>query len=1183
MESFGKISLSNRIRLLFVALVGLAFSGDALAMDIAAGACSAAAGSNWGNEIICVFGTAASQVDFTQFIQSMSAVFSLVIGFRLIQIIVKESPEKWVSGLLDLAFKIALAQGIAFADSPMKSSTWNAYLEIESAATSIAGGGRTDSISNSGFDVILKQYQLIWSNFTNWGAGKDRSADLGSGGCNVESLDKYFVRGASQPSEIPVQATGECILMALDSMSAHPNDQTKDKLQAAYNDFQTYGFGGLSRARAEELIASSSVSGGFQNKGNITATDKINLWAYIDMHDKIQSRFLIAIPTAAVNLIETHGGVSIGNAGSYLGARIKASFAELTDGIASITKVMRIFTPIGIVTDLPVYIAMFILLLSLAGSALLIGYAFFMMVFVPTIVIPLGIAVYNVAWIFAPLEGMTRKLLDTAKTVLLPFALAPAVFLLFSKMVVGVLSALSIAVGRISGNFPISIILIVVSFLVAVTSFFAYKLLIKVREFTRDFINMNFTALIDFAMDIASFGKEIISSAIKIVAMSVFGGAALGGVLGGLGGKVFGLGAAGAAGATGAGGAAGGAGMGLAGLAGPTGDGGGGAGGATIGRLASAFGGSRPGDPGYGDGAGSSGVGPAPAETPQQALPTASVGMLSGAGAHLAQQMGSLDAKVGAASAARQRYAQMGGDAGLERLREREEDLNADIDAARSNEGAATARRDRLTGEAREAAQRDIDAAKNRQLKLFDELEDPATGALPMRKQMEAARSESERAETDLASHRDFLVNVIRDGVSAATPTSSFAAPIPPASPRPTPTTGVALPAVAPEPGQRAAGEGQDAAERTSDPDSKLAAAIAAALAPTLTAISEAISRMGAPGATQVARALPAEGMLDDGPAPKKSKDAKADGVAGANDGEMSGEAESLVARKKALEARRDVLKAEAAEPGPVGKARRFMSDTFDKQPDWVQGGLKSVWSDLRDDGAKGLKMTQGGSDGSALFGAIGQLGEATSSTASAIGERFNSDKRALASVQEQIKGVDREIQTRKAVDSAAQTAAIDSRLSSEKAKEIMLSPDSLEALRSDSGDRAQRRRNSGDVSSGASEGSQSAEAADFFKKKASQLEEEAQKLKAAVKEAQDLVEKRGAQATYDTFGRQYEAQASALRTLARNEEASINLAGEQAKTSKLQAEAASVNIAERGTEADAPQKKEDIKSGTKD
>ena len=1160
-------------------------SGRAEALPIDMQSCTSGTGGSWGDGIVCAFQQALSAVDVSGIIQKLGGVFLVIIAYRLIQILMRESPEKWVSAFIDLGWKIALTYGITFAGSPMRSYTWSAYLAIERAASSFVSDSGESFTTSSGFDVILQEYKKIWDTYTSFATSPTKSNDLGNAACNPLTIDKYFSRSPSQADEIPDVAVGNCILQSLDELANSKDDNAVKKIETARELFLSQGIGGLTRERADAMLAATSAGGGFSVSAGaspLTAAQKIKLWAFLKQYEKVGSQFPISLEIAELNRIE-RGGSSLNPvvAVEKLTAWVKLTGYQMGRAFSNVSSALYVFTPIGIIDEGPLLLGMLVLVISLAGSALLIGYAFFMMVFVPTLVVPLGIAVYNMAWITSPLEGQTRKLIDVAKTVLLPFAIAPAVFVFFSKFVVAVLSALSAAVGQVSGNFPISIILIVVAFLVAVTSFWAFKLLMRVRDLTRDFISTNFTPLLDFAMDIANFGKDIIASAIKVAAVGALGGAVIA-----KGASIFG----GAFTRPGGGGGL------MASMAGRRGPGGGGGGG-----MPPADGGGDGGgdDDGGGGGWGSFGR-PGPARgggtvgTLAEALSqTSSVSPREQAGAMLsvieggaggsaaqaapvaqtalpmAKSAEGIEARVAAVAETRARYDEMGGDEALAGLRARENairgeyaKIQGELRAAESEGGAGGA---------------NVAEIRKRLVAKDAELSDPVAGVRPQIELLEGAKGAADGALSKLASQRGFLVEVIREGVAAAAAAAGQNRPQPSAV-----EAGSALPprslAATAGPargeGRRAAGPlpapvaGGDDAESPDTPtfdqpaargdEEKIARAVAAALGPTLAAIGEALSRLQ-PAAAAASTVPPGYGTAATATRTAQAVDVTPrDGAVVGGAGAMPGAGET--GGGEDLRARQERLAAQKAALEDAVRAKRESSVTsrirafYEEQPEWVRSGIGSIFSDLRGESARALKMTSGGSDGSGLLGELGRVGGAAAGAAGgareAFAERFEADRRSLRETEAQLAEVEKEIARRRNEDASGITRAVNQSLSTEAARGLLRSDEAMaETVSASRGRRenVQTAVNNASATDYQSTVAKSNDGIALLKKESAEMSARAKELKAAIGEARDLAERRAAEATYQNFGPRYIDQARALGREAREEEAILNAASKKA------------------------------------
>ena len=1172
----------------FWALPLAGLSGRAHALPVDMQSCTSGTGGSWGDGIVCAFQQALSAVDVSGIIQKLGGVFMVIIAYRLIQILMRESPEKWVSAFIDLGWKVALTYGITFAGSPMRSYTWSAYLAIERAASSFVADSGESFTTSSGFDVILQEYKKIWDTYTSFATSPTKSNDLGSAACNPLTIDKYFSRSPSQADEIPDVAVGNCILQSLDDLANSKDDNAVKKIETARELFLSQGIGGLTRERADAMLAATSAGGGFTvsaGSSPLTAAQKIKLWAFVKQYQKVETQFPISLEMAELNRIE-RAGTSLNPvvAVEKLTAWVKLTGYQMGRAFSNVSSALYVFTPIGIIDEGPMLLGMLILVISLSGSALLIGYAFFMMVFVPTLVVPLGIAVYNMAWITSPLEGQTRKLIDVAKTVLLPFAIAPAVFVFFSKFVVAVLSALSAAVGQVSGNFPISIILIVVAFLVAVTSFWAFKLLMRVRDLTRDFISTNFTPLLDFAMDIANFGKDIIASAIKVAAVGALGGAVIargaslfGGAFtrpGGGGGLMASM-----AGRRGPGG--GGGGMSPADGGGDGGgddDGGGGGwgsfgrqgamrGGGTVGTLAEALSQQSPASPREPAGAalslveGGAGGSPAAAATvAQTALP-------------MAKAAEGIEARVAAVAETRARFEEMGGDEALAGLRAREEALRSEYA--------------KIQGELRDAESEggaggaEVAEIRKRLVAKDAELSDPVAGVRPQIELLEGAKGAADGALSKLASQRGFLVEVIREGVAAAAAAGAMAAG------RPQPADGAQAAGAALPPrslaatagpargqGRRAAGlppgtGGDDAVNP--DPttfdtpaargdEEKIARAVAAALGPTLAAIGEALSRLQ-PGAAAASTVPPGYGAAATATtirAPQAVEGTQRDGAGAEGPAAMPGAGES--AGGDDLRSRQERLAAQKAALEDAVRAKRESSVTsrirafYEEQPEWVRSGIGSIFSDIRGESARALKMTSGGGDGSGLFGELSRVGGAAAGAAGgareALADRFDADRRSLRETEAQLGEVEKEIARRRNEDASGITRAVNQSLNTEAARGLLRSDEAMdEAITASRGRRENMRAaaENGQTNDLERAVRKSEELTASLRREISEMSARAKELKAAIGEARDLAERRAAEATYQNFGPRYVEQARALGREAREEEAVLKAASKKA------------------------------------
>ena len=976
--------------------------------------CSRDGGGNWGNQIVCAFQTsiwnAINSKGFQGIFDGLYSIFLLIVGYRLIQILLKESPERWVVSFVDLAFKCVIVFVLTFGGGGGLHITMDVYNTIEETATKLVKGGNyDDTISNSGYDTILQAYRSLWNKYTDWGSKPIQGNNLATEMvCDDNNVQKYFETQINQYSDIPFQSTGRCLLEILDKLARDGSSDAVKKITLIQTDFTDKGFGGMRRSEVESLLSSASIEGGFKNRGGITAADKLNLWGYVKMYDRIASRIPLALAQASLSKSEreTNTGI-LGVTGGigYLTAWLKVAFFSMQDMINEFGGIFKMFTLNGMVTDLPLYAAMLILLISIAGSALLIGYAFFMMVFIPVLVIPFGMVVYNMCWISAPLEGQTRKLIDIAKNVLLPFAISPAVFLFLSRFVVAVLTTLVGAVDKISGNFPIAIILVVVAFLIGVTSMFSYKLLIKVRDWTKDFLSLNFEPLLTFAMDIANFGKELIANAIKIAAIGALGGAALG-AGGGFMSRILGGGMPGAAGNMMQGQSMGAK---LKNMFAP--------GGGTPPGGASPLAGLSSGQtsPGQRLGELGSGMGPSGGLGLTQAAPQqnqTSFGITSPSGfgqvAPQIQTAPDQSSAISSEAAARREYERLGGEA----------------EHARLKSNVATLEAEKATLLAKMADGQQTDNTAQQKLATVDTETETAREKTAKMDSLSAAVG---RRSEDLLAKKDFLIAAIAAGVSqgfsggqfpVAKATASATTPRGDAAEMAAAISDAIVKAMAPmaESLKMLSDRLGDRATPTQTlamPPQRPAIATATSAPSDDSGNTEALALTGdttLPTSAPITSTAPTEPAKPKAPqtaAPVSKDYSGAEAIRqarqDAEESQASMEVEALRERKEVLE-----KSVKERERSPLG---RF----WDNQPEWVKGALGGMMSELGSDTAKALKMTPGGSDGTALMsqlsgmvGGTAQKGDSVmAKVAESLDAKAKAERRELEEVTRQIEVIE--------------------------------------------------------------------------------------------------------------------------------------------------------------------------------
>lgn len=927
---------------------------------------SAAENEAWSDRVVCAFNSQMKKMETKALVNSMRTIFFLVIAYRIFQILLTQIPEQWARDFVDLAFKVAFVQLITFgAENPMESVTYKAYKEVECLGMNVVSGNEDcQSVSNSGMDVILGAYKNVYTRFTGFGDTDLYDSKAQKSPCSEALLYTVYLSSSMNPGTVPPPGKAACIEKIIDIWAA---TMGKDLAAEALKKVETLklkmvdpGIGGMSRQSLEKLLKGNDMK---------TAGDKLDAWALAEAYDRILPK-----------LAEVTQELTIEASTWDITASAKLVVLKTTRAIKGLSSSLVLFTPVGLVMEGPMIVATIFLMLSILVSSLMISYAYFMMVFVPTVVVPLGIVVYNLAWVMAPLKDQTKKLLDGAKTVLLPFALAPAVFMFFSQFVSVVIRGIVIAAEQVSSSFPVPLIMIMIGFLVAVTSFFAFRLLMKVREMTRDFITLNFTPLMDFAMDIAGFGKDLIAGVLKVAGLAVMGGALAGvmskmGAGGGLMGRVMGAG-------------------------GPGGPEGGGGGGSFLDSLRSRMGlarsggGTSPNSPqgptpylpggiaatadslaamsmARGSNQTPSAPQPSPNAQPYQAMNSPS-GNLANAG----------EDKVGKLATAVEKFTSLGGEKALTNLKEEEASIRAALPGMKKDE-------------AKEAYER------------LSKIE-------PQVANLEGAKAGVARAEVDLQSQKDFLTTAIAAGMAPTIAAinaliQQLGGPGIKATVDGTQATGAngnTAKTTGAEQGQKS-----DPAKTVVSPvnDEKTEAATQDQPDPAKTVVTPSTPKLVPPA------------PLDDGEKPekvsKKGKLEESDASEEAPKTTAESAVDEMKKRREALAASANLIAAEkAANPGFMDKIKAAMA----AQPEWARKGVSSIYDDLRDATVNGLKMTQGGGNGAELVGQIEGLGKNASTAISGM----SASNRATAKINKEIEDMDGQIRLNEARNDVGRTHA---------------------------------------------------------------------------------------------------------------------------------------------------------------
>ena len=475
--------------------------------------CTSNSSLTLGNRVICTIHTEVFKVAgrLGPVYSALYVIFLALCAWQAIMVIIRKDPSEWIRGWIDLAGRFIMASVLGFpAQSGITTGgggvPYKIYREVQNLSVDLVSTG---DLNNSGFDILLKSLLQVGAKFWDM-TDPMKKPDLSATSCSDANLGALF---NVQPGQsLPTHTQAECIKLLLNQAAAA---HSLPRVEALDNAFKAVGagggYGGLWRAKAVELMAQYEAKRRPSDPPPPTdaASKKIALSMFLLDHHDID----VAIPIAREEATLTPGG-SFTDIGAYFSiARIRT---------------MNFFETFTIQNVL-YWIGMFFLWIAIGVGIVLFGAAYFLMTFTPVVVVPIGILIYQMMWVTAPLDGRVKSLLGTYKNVILPYAVAPAMFTFLSYFIVAILSVLPDVLGTIDPDMPLLGIFIVAALLVLLISLFGYKVLSHSLEWSKNFINLQLEPMLSQAMKIADFVGGMITGAAKMALTGVgVGGAIVG-------------------------------------------------------------------------------------------------------------------------------------------------------------------------------------------------------------------------------------------------------------------------------------------------------------------------------------------------------------------------------------------------------------------------------------------------------------------------------------------------------------------------------------------------------------------------------------------------------------------------------------------------------------------------------
>lgn len=454
-----------------------------------------------GNKIICEFRSSIIGVtkDMQEVFAALWNVFMVVCAYQLCYILVKKEIGEWIKELVEFATKYAMVLMITF---PGKvgldvSIPYKIYLEVEETSMALVMSGSNSFADNSGFDPIMKAYlevgKIFWTNDTM------RKTDLTPTACAENNIASLFTKNRGVP--VPLPAQGDCIIELMDRAASTNNKSLLSTLITSFNTTPN-GYGGLGKEEATAAI-NKSEKPSTPDKEKIPAAIKLQYANHIMKIDEIAK--YIPVYSEEISLTAFDVGPAIRIYGKKIAIKIATFYGD-------------IFFSAAIV----------VLWLCILAGLILIGASFFLLTFTPMLVVPMGMIIYQMMWIAGPLEGRSKQLIKTYKDNILPYAIGPALFVFLSYFVVAVLKTLPRAMDAVDSGMPRFAIVLFAAAMVLIISIYGFKILSEVFKWSKDFMSLNLTPLLNHAMKMGDFVGSMVTGALKLGLMAVTGGMAMG-------------------------------------------------------------------------------------------------------------------------------------------------------------------------------------------------------------------------------------------------------------------------------------------------------------------------------------------------------------------------------------------------------------------------------------------------------------------------------------------------------------------------------------------------------------------------------------------------------------------------------------------------------------------------------
>ena len=440
-------------------------------------------------------------------------IMAMLAAYQFAKILAQSEPQQWGEKLIELGVRVAVCLMIL---TPQKfglpNIPYKIYEEVESMTLKIANSGQnmvssTNQSDPDAFSRIYKGLIGVAENFS--GKQKITKADGTSSECPNDFAPLFLPAAGSGGIAIPTPGQSSCIWEHLRESAATSNTS---KLNDLINLLKSNsGYGGLSSIQAASLIAQADASG--QTPGQVSpinSVEKIQIVKFINDYDNMVENF---------PLLENEA--------------VLAESSGIT-GIVPLVKNLKyqiaIFWKQNTSWDTVLFaIGMFSIYLAIAIALIFISLAYFLVSFMPALIVPIGILVYQMMWVTGVLDGKISVLLNTYKNTIIPYAVGPGLFLLLSTFVAGLVKIIPKAIENIDPAMPVVFVMIFVAIFIGLLGLGAFKMLSKVFEWSKAFISLNLEPLLNFAMSLANVVKDAIVGVIKLGAMAITGGAVLAG------------------------------------------------------------------------------------------------------------------------------------------------------------------------------------------------------------------------------------------------------------------------------------------------------------------------------------------------------------------------------------------------------------------------------------------------------------------------------------------------------------------------------------------------------------------------------------------------------------------------------------------------------------------------------